>query len=671
MLSKAAFKRFSNVEMFFRRRNPRLIDSEQIARDLVNASDLFDAKWYLANYPDVERAGFDPALHYVRHGASEGREPGPWFDSEKYVRLMGSELNGSSPLEHFLRHRPLLPKEPAQLQKECTNLASFLRVTAVNPIIRKPFNEEHLRCFAVMERLAKQLADRALCSDNPKVTVIMPFWNRARTLRTAIDSVLRQHYQNFELILIDDGSCDESVGIGAQAVELDPRVKCIRLGSRSGVSRARNRALEVAEGELVAYLDSDNVWLEDYLGAAVGAISMLPEADAIYSGQWVYEEDEAGGVSFVRFGPMNHSLLEQHNYIDLNCLMHRRTVVEHGILFDPSIERLVDWDFILRLKQEHKVVSVPMILSKYYLGAADNTITKTVPLRPVFQKINEKVSGRRQGSKAPLIRRVAIVIPSYQVLDCLRDCLESLSEYLSDELVEVVIVDNNSDRDVIEFLDGFEHPRLRKIFNPVNYGFSFAVNQGVAGAPPDCDILILNNDARLGCGSLEALQHAAYKAADIGITVPRQIVPTGAGDATIHVPYADPNLACDVTLSSHHKNIDVINLFHDGDFVDLNFAPFFCAYIKRETWDFCGGLDYENGRHYRSDRIMCDFVKEVLRQRIVYTHDAWVYHQVQAASHALSKCTPSGEDNYSLMLDRNSWPPSLMRELGIRERPWL
>ena len=233
----------------------------------------------------------------------------------------------------------------------------------------------------------------------------------------------------------------------------------------------------------------------------------------------------------------------------------------------------------------------------------------------------------------------------------------------------MVRVDNNSHDDVKTYLREISGDKVKILFNDVNYGFSYAVNQGVANAPADADIVLMNNDARFEIGSIKRLQEIAYEATDIAISVPRQIVPAKTEDINLHVPYADFNQACDVSLSVHHNNIDSLKLFHIGRKIDLNFAPFFCVYIKREVWDACEGLDYENGRHYRSDRIMCDFVKQMLNMRIVYTSDAIVHHAAQVATNELSR-NGGNSSEHRMMLIKNIWPDDLVGKLKIRKRPW-
>lgn len=659
--------------MFFWNQRRKSVDKEKIACDLVKQSDLFDAAWYLNKYPDVAQAQFEPAMHYLRHGANEGRNPGPWFDTNAYITAFGDSLDGKNPLLHYLEYRGnFILEVKDENQRNYSNFSDFLKFTATSPLILAPFKEEDRRCFAVMEAIGRHLIQKSKSEIRIKVSIIMPVWNRGRTLQSAIDSVLGQSYQNLELIIIDDGSDDDSCDVAVRAAARDSRIKFFKLNTHSGVCAARNFGLERATGDLIAYLDSDNTWLNDYVGATVGAFNLVPEAAAVFSGQYIYAEKDVSKLSAIRFGPMNVSLLAQRNYVDLNCFVHRRIVIDSGVRFNSRLQRLVDWDFILRISDQYRMCSVPVLLSQYYLHAADNTITKTIPIDSAIKGIsyNRRKFELNFSKNFGFFKKLCIVIVSYGSISFLRDCIESLMPYANNAMVEVIIVDNCSADDVRNYLKELNFPYLKIIFNDINYGFSYAANQGVEAASIDADIVLLNNDAKLGAGSIEALQRVAYSASDIAISVPQQICPPQTPDMEKHVPYANPEMPCDVSLSNHHKNIDSIGLFHDGLQVELSFAPFFCVYIKRAAWDLCGGLDHSNGRHYRSDRIMCDYIRQILKQRIVYTPMAIVYHAVQAATKELERKSAGDDGEYRTMLINNVWPAELKRELGIEHRPW-
>ena len=128
----------------------------------------------------------------------------------------------------------------------------------------------------------------------------------------------------------------------------------------------------------------------------------------------------------------------------------------------------------------------------------------------------------------------------------------------------------------------------------------------------------MNNDALLTLGAVENMQKAAYELPDCGIIVPQQILPGGTKTIDTHVPFAYPQYDCDVNLSAAHKNVINIPLFHSGRVVELNFAPFFCVYIKRDILDSSVGLDAEYGRHYRSDRRFCNYIRHMMNLKIYY-----------------------------------------------------
>lgn len=111
----------------------------------------------------------------------------------------------------------------------------------------------------MMENIAQYLSEKAReVEESDLVSVIMPVYNREDTVQMAIDSVLNQSYQNLELIIIDDGSDDDTAEILKN--NENPKIKIIKNETCQGVSQARNRGLESAKGKYIAYLDSDNTW---------------------------------------------------------------------------------------------------------------------------------------------------------------------------------------------------------------------------------------------------------------------------------------------------------------------------------------------------------------------------------------------------------------------------
>lgn len=109
-----------------------------------------------------------------------------------------------------------------------------------------------------------------------RVTVVIPLYNKARYIGRAIASVLRQSFVDFELLVIDDGSTDDSAGTATRYAD-DPRVRLIRQQNR-GPGLARARGMEAAQGEYLAFLDADDEWLPHHLATAVRLLDDFPQA---------------------------------------------------------------------------------------------------------------------------------------------------------------------------------------------------------------------------------------------------------------------------------------------------------------------------------------------------------------------------------------------------------
>ncbi|GAB6844083.1 GT2 family glycosyltransferase/glycosyltransferase involved in cell wall biosynthesis [Methylorubrum rhodinum] len=208
------------------------------------------------------------------------------------------------------------------------------------------------------------------------VSVVMPVFNREKIVAEAIQSVLAQTYANFEFLIVDDGSADDSVAV-IKSFD-DPRIRLIELAQNSGVSAARNAGLREARGPFIAYIDSDNVWSPHYLAVMLDALRGAPETTTAYAGQEIweylahYDRDE---FRFLRMAPFNRSRLERRNFIDLNVFMHRRELYDELGGFNESMRRLVDWELILRYTERRPPVFLPVTLGRYRIARADNQIT--------------------------------------------------------------------------------------------------------------------------------------------------------------------------------------------------------------------------------------------------------------------------------------------------------
>jgi len=203
----------------------------------------------------------------------------------------------------------------------------------------------------------------------PKVSVIMPTFNRAWIIERAIKSVLEQSYKDFELIIINDGSTDNT---GSVLEKFDDgRISIVKLETNGGLSHARNIGLKMATGEFVAYLDSDNIWYKDFLKVSIESFD--DQTKMVYSGQNMFlvggtKEEPIVLARKTRNLDYNLAKLTRENYIDVNCVVHRRIILEEVGYFDETLKVLEDWDLFVQtaIKYPFGIKHIDQVLGEYY-----------------------------------------------------------------------------------------------------------------------------------------------------------------------------------------------------------------------------------------------------------------------------------------------------------------
>lgn len=221
---------------------------------------------------------------------------------------------------------------------------------------------------------------------NAKVTVIMPTWNRAFIIQRSIDSVLQQSYRNFELIISDDGSSDNTETVLNKRYGNESRINYIK-NEHYGVSHARNVALRQAQGNLIAYLDSDNEWSKDYLLLMVNTFVDFPEINTLYCG--IRYIDQPSKRDFILFKEYERKALLERNFIDINIFMHRTALFKNLHGFNDEYNGLEDWEFIIRYTQDNFPKALECCLATYYRQKGLSNLTLTKDLYDTFQKIRQ------------------------------------------------------------------------------------------------------------------------------------------------------------------------------------------------------------------------------------------------------------------------------------------
>jgi glycosyltransferase involved in cell wall biosynthesis len=193
----------------------------------------------------------------------------------------------------------------------------------------------------------------------PLISVVIPVYNGEKTIRETIESVLNQSFQDFELIVINDGSQDSTLEIVCSIK--DPRLQVFSC-SNAGLATSRNRGIARAVGEYISFIDADDLWTPDKLEAQLKALKDNPESAVAYS--WTNYIDESS--QFLRRGGYLtadgdvYAQLLVINFLEngSNPLIRRQALIDVGG-FDESLPAAEDWDIFLRLAARYSFVGVP------------------------------------------------------------------------------------------------------------------------------------------------------------------------------------------------------------------------------------------------------------------------------------------------------------------------
>lgn len=195
----------------------------------------------------------------------------------------------------------------------------------------------------------------------PQVSVIIPTYNRAETIEAAVRSVLQQTFQDFEVLVVDDASTDDTVA-RLSKIE-DARLRVIEAPTNGGGAQARNLGLERATALLVAFQDSDDFWLPTKLASQVERLQAAgPKAVATFC-SFIYLSGARTAVlpAAAEIPPAEIArTLFRRNLISTQTLLTRRSEIEAIGGFDPAMPRFQDWELCIRLAQRGELHHDPV-----------------------------------------------------------------------------------------------------------------------------------------------------------------------------------------------------------------------------------------------------------------------------------------------------------------------
>jgi O-antigen biosynthesis protein len=548
----------------------RRVDQLRKAKPLA-ASGLFDVEWYQAQ-TGAEFTDADSCVRdYLAGGWRRGLSPNPLFEPAFFGRS-GWSKSATDPVWEMLRHRTRRPTHPLfdparylrsvpdaeehpggalghflEFARDDSPLPVDMGLLDAEPLVwgdvRPRLIEAARRCahdqFLGRKRMTRAwdsraegvLLARALAlpfpsGGAPVVSIVMPVRDRATQVPDAIRSVQAQTFGEWELVVVDDGSTDDTRKVLGELAAEDARIVVLEREAL-GVSAARNEGIAQTRGRYVAFLDSDNQWTEHFLDVSLRLMDDR-HLRAAYS-----------ALNGTRDGHMWYRAIDGgledllvHNHIDLNSLVVERSLLIETGGFDTSLRRAVDWDLAIKIAKISPPTYLPFVGVNYDddRQTADRITTRELASWGDRVLDAHIVDWPKLRTLPRVEGRVSIVMPTY---DDWQMTVRAVCAVLDDAArsdgadVEVVVVDNGSSRVVWSTLQACFGRDQRVVLtrNARNLNFALGSNTGVA-ASTGGTILFLNNDTEVQPGWLGPLT-AALAEPEVLAAQPLLLFPDG------------------------------------------------------------------------------------------------------------------------------------------------
>ena len=214
--------------------------------------------------------------------------------------------------------------------------------------------------------------------EGPEISVVLPTYNRASLLPRAIESVLVQTWTDLELIVVDDGSSDDTASVMASFT--DPRVRYVRYEDNRGANHARNVGIREARGRFIAFQDSDDDWFPEKLEKNMAVFaSSGPEVGVVYSGYW-QEIDSSENRLYIplpwvkRRDGWIHDELLRNNFVATPTAVVRRECFETSGYWLEGLPGKQEWELFLRISRDYqfRFIDEPLLNSRFTEGGISN-----------------------------------------------------------------------------------------------------------------------------------------------------------------------------------------------------------------------------------------------------------------------------------------------------------
>lgn len=487
-------------------------------------------------------------------------------------------------------------------------------------------------------------------------SVIITTYNRLDKLKKAVKSVLEQSYNNFELIVVND----DGVKVDECLNEFhDSRIKIINRKQNNGPAAARNSGLKIAQGKYVAFLDDDDLFLNNHLETAFKVLRKGNKV--VYTDAYRYTYKKAGADYKLIKKSIPYSIDYDRNKLLLgnispvNCFVFEKELVSKSGLFNEEFSVLEDWEFWIRLSEYSDFYHIKKntVVVNWKDDGTTITSSKQKDFRYFYEKINKLYSNEvnRIKNKTELMAEfqkiwindsvqkpiVSIIIPTFNQLKYTEECIQSIYSRTTIPLELIVIINNKNDG-TVEFLNQLSntHNNIKHIINDENKGFPISVNQGISNAGSEF-VLILNNDVVVTNYWLETLADIANRNELIGIVGPISNEVSGIQK----------------DKDANYKTIDEMHLYaasvkekNKNKVLQFPRVAFLCTLIKREVIEKIGGLDERFSPGNFEDDDFC-LRAQLAGYKTVIAQDVFIHHYGSKSFKA------DGEKKYAERLQTN------------------
>lgn len=232
-----------------------------------------------------------------------------------------------------------------------------------------------------------------------KFSIIVPVFNRPKELARAIKSILIQSYSNFELIIIDDCSQDGTVDVAIEFSKVDDRVKVYKNAVNSGACISRNNGINISGNEYLAFLDSDDEWLPDYLMEMKDLIELHPDYGAYYSDIGLIDHDGSIVPSPTPYGiegDISQTIFQKMYLCTPSTLIVRQEIAKKVGGFDINFTKgCNDDEFCIKLALNTRVKYLNKILGIFHIDAVNristNPIGQIIGFGKLLHKFKEEI----------------------------------------------------------------------------------------------------------------------------------------------------------------------------------------------------------------------------------------------------------------------------------------